>query len=210
MSEQLAEFSQVAFHWDCIHIAIRTESLRAINIAREFVFKLLEEYDRHPIDLQETKAYSPASIGKAYLKAMGILPRLVCQPDFPKHLLGYSQCGFFGGRASAHVRKCIVPVVHTDFLSMYPIVNSNMGLWSFVIAKEIRYVEHCVDETRQFLESLTVEKLFDPDIWKKLTGFVKVIPDGDVLPSRGKYSEESNDWQVALNHLYADPNSSID
>src|ERR1019366_5020499 len=31
----------------------------------ELAEKLLEEYDKHPIDLQVTKAYSPASIGKA-------------------------------------------------------------------------------------------------------------------------------------------------
>ena len=30
-----------------------------------------------------------------------------------------------------------------------------------------------------------------------------MIPDGDILPTRAKYSRESNDYQVALNHLYA-------
>jgi hypothetical protein len=34
----------------------------------ELAVKLLEEYDRHPLALQETKAYSPASIGKGYLR----------------------------------------------------------------------------------------------------------------------------------------------
>jgi hypothetical protein len=32
---------------------------------------------------------------------------------------------------------------------------------------------------------------------------VKVIPNGDLLPSRAKYSSASNDWQVAMNYLYA-------
>src|SRR5206468_1402172 len=32
---------------------------------------------------------------------------------------------------------------------------------------------------------------------------VKIVPDGDILPSRGKYNPETNDWQVAVNHLYA-------
>jgi hypothetical protein len=31
---------------------------------------------------------------------------------------------------------------------------------------------------------------------------VKIIPEGDILPNRAKYSSESNDWQVALNYLY--------
>jgi hypothetical protein len=33
--------------------------------------------------------------------------------------------------------------------------------------------------------------------------FVKVVPNGDVLPIRSKYSPASNDWQVGLNHVYA-------
>jgi hypothetical protein len=39
--------------------------------------------------------------------------------------------------------------------------------------------------------------------WKKLPAFVKVVPNGDLLPSRAKYSSTSNDWQVAVNHLFA-------
>ncbi len=109
---------------------------RDVLATSELAVKLLEEYDKHPIDLQATKAYSPASIGKAYLRAMGIPPILERQPDFPKRYLGYAQSAFFGGRTSAHIRKVPVPVVYTDFLSMYPTVNSLMDLWSFVTARE--------------------------------------------------------------------------
>ena len=108
----------------------------------ELAEKLLEEYDKHPINLQVTKAYSPASIGKAYLRVMGIKPIMERQPDFPKEYLGYAQSAFFGGRTSAHIRKVAVPVVYTDFLSMYPTVNSLMDLWRFVTAGEIKLVEH--------------------------------------------------------------------
>ena len=38
----------------------------------ELTEKLLAEYALHPIPLQATKAYSAASIGKAYLEAMGV------------------------------------------------------------------------------------------------------------------------------------------
>jgi hypothetical protein len=112
----------------------------------ELAAKLLAEYDQHPINLQPTKAYSPASIGKAYLEAMGIRPILERQPGFPKKHLGYAQSAFFGVRTSAHIRKTPVPVVYTDFLSMHPSVNSLMGLWEFVIAKEITIVETCQEE----------------------------------------------------------------
>ena len=42
-----------------------------------------------------------------------------------------------GGRTGAHIRLPPVPIVYTDFLSMYPTVNSLMGLWNFVIAERI-------------------------------------------------------------------------
>jgi len=175
---------------------------RDVLATRELAVKLLEEYDKHPITLQATKAYSPASIGKAYLHAMGIKPVLVRQPEFPKEYLGYAESAFFGGRTSAHIRKVPVPIVYTDFLSMYPTVNSLMGLWQFVIAEEIRVVEHCGAEIQALLSWVSADNLFKPETWKHLTGFVKIIPDGDILPTRGKYSVETNDWQVAVNHLY--------
>ena len=49
---------------------------------------------------------------------MGIAPILQRQ-RFEKRYLGYAQSAFFGGRTSAHIRKVPVPVVYTDFLSMY-------------------------------------------------------------------------------------------
>lgn len=174
----------------------------------ELSVKLLEEYDKHDIELQETKAYSPASIGKAYLRRMGIKPILQRQPNFPRSYLGYAQSAFFGGRTSAHIRKIPVPIVYTDFLSMYPTVNSLMGLWRFVTARRIHIVEHCQQEVMAFLQQLTANTadLFNPESWKQLTAFVQVVPGGEVLPTRGRYNAESNDWQVAINHLHADRN----
>jgi hypothetical protein len=180
---------------------------RDVQATSELAVKLLTEYAKHPINLQPTKAYSPASIGKAYLRAMGVLPILERQPDFPLSYVGFAQTAFFGGRASAHIRKVPVPVVYVDFLSMYPTVNGLMELWKFVIAQEIRVVAGCKQEVERFLHGLTSEKLFLPQTWKKLPAFVKVVPNGDLLPSRAKYSFASNDWQVAVNHLYAPGNA---
>jgi hypothetical protein len=167
-------------------------------------FKLLEEYDRFDVPLQETQAYSPASLGKAHLRKMGIAPVLERRPDFPKYFLGAAETAFFGGRTSAHIRKVPVPVVYTDFLSMYPTVNVLMGLWKFVVAREVSVVQVEVSRTIEFLRTITPEKLFDPQTWSKLPAFVRVVPDGDVLPTRAKYSLESNDYQVAVNYLYSE------
>jgi hypothetical protein len=183
---------------------------RDVLATSELAVKLLEEYDKHPIDLQASKAYSPASIGKAYLREMGIPPILERQPNFPKRYLGYAQSAFFGGRTSAHIRKVSVPVVYTDFLAMYPTVNSLMDLWSFVTAREIAVIENCQAEVETFLRQVTANRLFEPAIWKQLTAFVRIIPDGDILPSRGRYSIQTNDWQAAVNHLYAGNDSPDD
>jgi hypothetical protein len=178
---------------------------RDVLATSELAVKLLEEYEKHGLLLQVTKAYSPASIGKAYLREMGIDPILKRQPDFSKKYLGYAQSAFFGGRTSAHIRKVPVPVVYTDFLSMYPTVNGLMQLWRFVIAREIKVVEHCEKRITRLLEEIKNNPacLFDPHTWERLTAFVKVIPDGDILPTRSKYNAASNDWQVAVNYLYA-------
>jgi hypothetical protein len=178
-------------------------NLRDVLATSELAIKLLEEYERHPIKLQVTKAYSPASIGKSYLRAMSIPPILEHQPDFPKRYIGYAQSAFFGGRTSAHIRKVAVPVVYTDFLSMYPTVNSLMKLWRFVTAEEVTVEEHCADSIRDWLTELNPRILFQQETWKELRAFVQVIPNGDVLPSRGRYNPETNDWQVAINYLYA-------
>jgi hypothetical protein len=84
---------------------------RDVLASTELAAKLLDEYALHPIGLQVTKAYSPASIGKAYLQAMGVTPIMARMPDFPKRYCGFAESAFFGGRASAHVRKVPVPVV---------------------------------------------------------------------------------------------------
>ena len=57
---------------------------RDVLATSELAVKLLEEYDKHQLSLQITKAYSPASIGKAYLRDMGIEP--VVLPSKTGHL----------------------------------------------------------------------------------------------------------------------------
>jgi hypothetical protein len=72
-----------------------------------------------------------------------------------------------------------------------------------ITARQIRIGIKCQKEIERFLRELTPDKLLDPRTWEKLPVFVRVIPNGDILPSRSKYSSASNDWQVAVNYLYA-------
>jgi hypothetical protein len=174
---------------------------RDVLATTELAAKLLAEYDAHPIALQATKAFSAASMGKGYLRAMGIVPIVERQPDFPAARLGHAQSAFFGGRTSAHIRKTVVPVVYTDFLSMYPTVNALMGLWRFVTAEQIQVIDDCAEEVSAFLHRVTAADLHKRETWRELTAFVRLVPDGDVLPARGQFAD-THDWQIGLNYLH--------
>lgn len=162
---------------------------------------VLAEYARHPIDLQPTRAYSPASIAKGYLPAMGIQPRLTRQPDFPADVLGYAMSAFYGGRAEAHLRHLPIPVTLVDFTSMYPTVDILLGLWPLVTADRVEAVE-VTDEVDRLLATITMEDLFRPQRWRDLVVIAQVIPDGDILPVRADYRPQ--DWSIAVNPLFAE------
>jgi hypothetical protein len=163
----------------------------------ELFEQLHTEYGRHPIALPLWQAYSPASVGKAYLRAMGIRPVLARQPDFPKDVLGYAMAAYYGGRAECRIRGVPMPVVYLDFLSMYPTVCSLMGLWRLLIAKRVA-VEDATADVKALLAKVTLEQAFDPALWSRLIGLVQLVPDGDILPTRAAYGGSSA-WQIGVN-----------
>jgi hypothetical protein len=151
---------------------------------------LLAEFDRHPIDLNPERAYSPASIAKAYLESMGIIPP---QEKFaiPPELLGIAMQAYFGGRAECRIRNTMVPTVHTDVRSEYPTVNTLLNLWTFLTADRLRF-EDATEDARQLIANLTFDETFDPAFWKTLAFFALVRPSAEILPVRAKYNGETN------------------
>ena len=149
--------------------------------------------------------YSEASLGKAYLRAMGIKPWQEVQRGFPLHLVGAIMSAYFGGRAEVHIRRQITQVVHTDFLSMYPTVCTLMGLWSFVRAKGMTHhddtnaVTAFVARPREEL----VEHLRKKDGWKDLASLVQVRPRNNLFPVRAKYPG-GDTLNIGLNYFSAD------
>jgi len=133
--------------------------------------------------------YSEASLGKAYLAHMGIKPWMEVQPAFPPVLIGQIMSTYYGGRAEVHIRRNIVPVIHCDFLSMYPTVCTLMGLWRFVIAQGMTWRD-VTDEVREFIEGCDLETLRDPATWRQLHAIVQILPEGDVLPVRAQYDAD--------------------
>ena len=132
------------------------------------------------------KIYSEASIGKGYLREMGITPWRKCQPDFPRDLLARIMGSYFGGRSEVRIRREVRQVILCDFLSMYPTVCTLMGLWKFVTADEMKWRD-ATDETRQFLETVDLKMLQSQSTWARLATLVRVLPDADIFPVRAEY-----------------------
>jgi len=150
-----------------------------------------------------TAAFSPATMGKAYLRAMGVRPPLEQHARFPRELLGFSMAAYFGGRSECRIRRQVVPVTYCDVLSMYPSVCVLMRLWRFVIADHIE-VEEATEDARALLERVTLKDLYRREMWRKFPILAEVEPDGDVLPLRAQYQEDG-DYQIGLNVVTADP-----
>ena len=165
--------------------------------------KLAAEHARHPVDLPLTQCLSPAAIGKAYLRAMGIKPILGKCPDFPVERIGQATTAYYGGRAECRVRLAEVPVSYLDVSSMYPLVFSLGKLWRWVICRRLRVVR-CRREATALLRSADFEQLLDPAIWPSIAGvFCRIRPSGQLLPVRAPYS--ATGWQIGLNYLMDAP-----
>jgi len=147
--------------------------------------------------------YSEASLGKAYLRTMKISPWV--RTDFPPELIGAIMSAYFGGRAEVRIRRQITPVIHCDFLSMYPTVCTLMGLWNFVRANGVAYR----DDTRETKALLAgsrhdlVERLRTRDFWGDLTVLAQVRPNRDLFPVRAEYPG-GDTLNIGLNYLSAD------
>jgi hypothetical protein len=155
---------------------------------------LLQEYALHPIELQPTRAFSPASIAKGYLRAMGITPpsqRLGKVPEGESwaSVTGFAMTGYFGGRTETRVRRTPVPVVVLDFKSEYPTVCRLLDAWSILTAERIDAVETDPRQVRSLVDGLATEDLFDPDTWRAFNVICQVEPAGEILPVRARYDE---------------------
>jgi hypothetical protein len=185
----------------------RQDVLTTLELANHFI----QLFDEHPVSrarggyLSECAAYSPASMAKAYLRAMGIQPRLMVQ-RFPAHITGAAMTAYYGGRTEVFVREVSLPVVHLDFISEYPTGNVLMGLWRHVVAKEVRPVE-ATEDMRRLLEDITLADCFARASWPLFVGIALVEPDGDILPVRAPYgsSKSGSTWRIGLNQYNSGP-----
>ena len=174
-----------------------------VQVTWECYCALLDKLAEHNFrETQPHQIFSEASIGKAYFAEMNIRPWRVMQPDFPDYLTGIIMSTYFGGRAEVHHRRIISQVIYCDFLSMYPTVCTLMGLWRIVLANGLNWRD-CTSETTDFVQSITLQDLQNPETWHHLTTLVQVSADSDILPVRAPYGGEMQ-TTIGLNYLSSD------
>jgi hypothetical protein len=173
---------------------------------------VLGEYNkRHypATGLPATRVYSPATIGKSYLGAMGITPMLERGEESApndEHILGICTSTFYGARSEVHIRRHPLPVTVCDFTNMYGSVNMLMELWKYQTAANIEIDDSLKELSRFSALAADVAKngpdiLLEQSTWPGIIGFAQIIPDGDILPVRARYKKDS--FNVGHNIFYS-------
>ncbi len=183
-------------------------SAKEITYARQDVHATLgllnalkQEYELHPIDLPPDRAYSPASIGKAYLRGMGIVEPMRKFKKLPSKIHGIAMAAYYGGRAESRIRRWPVPVVPVDLTSEYPSVDALLGIWDLLTAARLT-TKDATKDVRELLAKVTLGDLFKPSFWKQLNFYARILPDGDILPVRSVYDNKSGTCNIGLNELH--------
>lgn len=81
-------------------------------------------YCKHGVSTPITQIVSEASIGKAYLKDLGVKPFFEKNPDFDPIHLGKFMEALYGGRSDMQLRHEIREGIAPDFMGEYPLVNT--------------------------------------------------------------------------------------
>ncbi len=146
---------------------------------------LKQEFDKHPISLKPCNAYSPASVAKSYLDAMGII-RPAEKFEVASKYHGIAMQTYYGGRSETRIRCTEVPVVPVDFTSEYPTCCALLGLFDVLTAASVMF-EDDTKNIRRLINTISLDRCFDSTLWKHFNFFALVQPDSDILPVRTVY-----------------------
>ena len=144
------------------------------------------EFDLHSdIDLDPDKAYSPATMAKNYLEAMGIeKPKKF---NVPTGIQNIAMESYTGGRSEAKIRLAEVPVVPVDLTSEYPSVCVLLGLWHVITAESLDFPD-ATKEVQKLLSGISLDGCYERDAWKSFLFFARIKPDRTLLPVRKMYN----------------------
>lgn len=162
--------------------------------------KIVEHLKIYQINIPINKIFSSASLGKYACDQMGIKPLSQINSSINGKIKGQVMTGYFGGRCELRLRKHPTEVSVLDFLSMYPSLTINMGLWDFITAKEIRE-EDVTEGVKHFLSNLSLDILRVKETWRWFNVLVELEPNEEILPVRSNYLPDSNVYNVGLNYL---------
>jgi hypothetical protein len=167
-----------------------------------------EELAKHEgIDLPADRLYSPATVGAAYLEAMGLEHPMEKFDDLDSRIHGWAMSAFFGGRAEARIVRTEVPVAYVDATSMYPTVNALLDTWSVLTAARIRVVDVTRDIRRVLAAPDLLERCFERSFWARELGVTLVAldhPVDQVLPVRAYWDPDGVDPGIGVNPLTYD------
>lgn len=179
------------------YIAYNRQDLRVTQTLLE---ALRAEFDLHPIDADPWQLRSSASLAKGYLRAAGITPLRTRANDVPDWVVGAAMEAYFGGRTECHLPRMPVPVVYTDFLSMYPTVHTLTHMCEWLTARSL-HARVCTTDARRVLNTVSVERCLAPALWPDLRFFALVDPKDDALPLRAQYDPSSEGFSIGVNRV---------
>jgi hypothetical protein len=174
-----------------------------VKITQQLLNAAKQEFDNHNLPtLLPDKAYSPASLAKAYMREMNVVP----PPEkfkAPDEILGIAMQAYFGGRAEVHVRRTRVPVMRLDFVSQYCTVNTLLRNWEILTAASVKFPDATKD-VRRLLDSIArnPDRCFDRELWPAFRFYALVQPDHDIFPVRAAYNDRDRDrLNIGLNYF---------
>lgn len=148
------------------------------------------EYNKHDLNTTPDRIYSGASLGKAYLRKMGIhaAPLLDTSGtgNSADEVMGFAMSAYYSGRSEGQIVNFPVPVTYVDFHGMYPAVCSRQGLWDLMKADRVK-ASDATQEVVEFLGSVELNDLYRPETWRRLNALCLVEPQDDLLPIRADY-----------------------
>ena len=154
-------------------------------------------------DLKPERCTSPASITKAMLGQMEIVPPLQKFRVSDKYQ-GRAMMAYFGGRSEAHIRHEEIPCVVTDVTSEYPTCAALLGIWDLLTAESVE-IRNCTATAKRVLAGATLDSLLDPAMFRTLAFFARMKPTGNSLPIRAIYDgREDSNTTIGINHLHSE------
>lgn len=153
-----------------------------------------------PLDLPSDRCYSPATLAKSYLSAMGIKPP---QEKFkiPDGINAIAAQASAGGRAECMIRRTPVPVTYLDFHAQFPSVSKLLDIRQLLCADSLEFRDFTAGAQRM-AQLVKLDDCFRPKFWKRLRWYALVEPKEDVVPIKAKFGQRSDsDPTLAWNFL---------